>query len=105
VAPGATYKSFTAALTDVITSPAHGFVDTDPVYVLGDSLPTGIAEGTEYFVRDVTTDTFKLAATSGGAAIDLTTVGSGTVVKALKKTIGINDQLKLAAGSIVVQLR
>ena len=33
---------------------------------------TGIVATTDYFVRDVTANTFKLAASRGGAAIDLT---------------------------------
>jgi hypothetical protein len=42
---------------------------------------TGLAVDTTYYVRDVATNTFKLAATKGGAAIDITADGSGTVQK------------------------
>lgn len=73
-------KLFTGeSLDDVVTCIAHGFSDTDTVVVFGDNLPTGLTAGTVYYVRDATTDTFKLAATSGGAAIDLTADGSGEV--------------------------
>lgn len=41
------------------------------------TLPGGITEGTTYFVRDVSGSTFKVAATSGGAAIDLTAAATG----------------------------
>jgi hypothetical protein len=74
---------FTAvAGTDIITSDAHGFTLTDESVVFwdlgaGSVLPTGITEGTRYFVRDISGDTFKIAATAGGAAIDLTTDGGG----------------------------
>jgi hypothetical protein len=72
-----------AASTDVVTSYSHGFNDTDQVVVYGvvgaTSLPTGISHGGVYFVRDSTTHTFKLALTSGGAAIDLTTDGGGYI--------------------------
>jgi hypothetical protein len=34
--------------------------------------PTGLTEGTHYFVINAATDTFKVSATSGGAAIDIT---------------------------------
>lgn len=83
---------FTAeADTDVLTADQHGFSDTQQVVVLdatGAVLPTGLVEGTIYFVRDATTDTFKLAATSGGAAIDLTVDGAGFVVRIVPETFG-----------------
>jgi hypothetical protein len=83
-ANGGTPIPFTAVgSTDVITADAHGFVDTNTVVVwdlgAGSVVPTGLVEGTIYFVRDTAGDTFKLAATSGGAAIDLTTDGAGLI--------------------------
>lgn len=42
------------------------------------TLPAPLAENTTYYLRDVTSSTFKLAATAGGAAIDLTDTGTGT---------------------------
>lgn len=41
--------------------------------------PPGLSAATTYFVRDKTTNTFKLALTSGGTAINITVDGSGTV--------------------------
>jgi len=76
---------FTAeADTDVFTADEHGLTDTQTVVVfdtLGAVLPTGLTEGTIYFVRDATTDTFKLAETSGGAAINISADGAGFVQK------------------------
>lgn len=64
--------------TDVITSAGHGLSDGDVLLLTtSNALPAGLSAGTPYFVRDKTTDTFKLSATSGGAAIDLTTAGTG----------------------------
>jgi hypothetical protein len=40
------------------------------------ALPTGLAEDTGYFVRDKSGNSFKVSATAGGAAIDLTTDGT-----------------------------
>ncbi|MFA5989689.1 MAG: hypothetical protein WC803_08800 [Sphingomonas sp.] len=72
---------FTAdAATDVITSPAHGFSDTQTIVFYGGTPPAGLTEGTTYFVRDATADTFKVAATSGGVAINLTSAGSNLCV-------------------------
>jgi hypothetical protein len=58
--------------TDVFTATGHGFSDTNTIVFYGGSAPTGITVGTVYFARDVATDTFKVAATSGGSAIDIT---------------------------------
>lgn len=44
----------------------------------GGALPPELVAGTSYFTRDGTLSTFKLAATAGGAAINLSTAGSGT---------------------------
>jgi len=63
------------ATTDVVSAPAHGYSDTQTIVFYGDTCPNPLVEGTVYYVRDATTDTFKVAATSGGAAIDLTTSG------------------------------
>lgn len=74
--------------TDVFDSPAHGFSDTNQVLVWGadGTLPTGVSEGTVYFIRDATTDTFKLATTSGGTAINITVVGTGVLQKIVPET-------------------
>jgi hypothetical protein len=66
--------------TDVLTSTAHPFSDDDEVIVSnsGGAPPSPLVAGTGYFVRDATANTLKLAATLGGAAINLTTNGTGT---------------------------
>jgi hypothetical protein len=80
---GGAGKAFTvAASTDIFSSTAHGFSSGDAV-VLRTGLTPGapLAAGTVYFVRDVATNTFKVAATVGGAAINITSDGSGVVSK------------------------
>lgn len=73
-------QSFTAdAGTDVITANAHGLSNGQTLRFKGADLPGGLVQVTVYYVRDVTTNTFKLAATGGGAAIDITDAGSGTM--------------------------
>lgn len=70
---GGSEKEYIAdATADTITSPAHGYADGDKVVFYRGTVPAGLTEGTVYFVRDSTTNTFKVAATAGGAAIDLT---------------------------------
>ncbi len=63
---------------DTLESKYHGLSDGFPVRVAtSDTLPGGLAVATTYYVRDVTTHTFKLAATLGGSAIDIADVGVG----------------------------
>lgn len=72
---GATPKNFMAVpSSDTIYSTAHGWSDTQKIVFFG-TVPGGLTEGTTYFVRDAATDSFKVAATSGGAAIDITSAG------------------------------
>lgn len=66
--------------TDTITITGHSWSDTRRVQLTSTgSLPTPLQPATWYYVRDSAADTFKLAATSGGAAIDLTDAGTGTI--------------------------
>ena len=63
--------------TDVITVTAHGLSDADPVrFTNTGNLPAPLEPDTDYFVRDKTADTLKVAAASGGTAIDITSVGT-----------------------------
>lgn len=76
-ANGGTPKEFLAQpATDLILSTAHGYSDTNTVVFYNGTVPAPLVEGTVYFVRDAATDSFKIAATSGGAAIDITSAGS-----------------------------
>ena len=62
--------------TNVITFAGHGLSDTDQItynQVGGGTLMTNVTDGQTVFVRDATTDTFKIAATSGGTAINIGT--------------------------------
>lgn len=72
--------AFTASAgTDLITATGHSRVNGDKLRLeTTGTLPGGLAAATDYFVRDLSGATFKLAATPGGAAIDITSAGSGT---------------------------
>jgi hypothetical protein len=76
-------KAFTvAASTDKFTSTAHGFLLGDAVVLRSGLVPGApLATETVYFARDVETNAFKLTATEGGAAINITSDGSGTALK------------------------
>ena len=75
-ANGGNEKGFQVGVTgNTILNELHGLVDTDKVVFYGGTPPTGITEGTIYFVVGNTAgdpDTFQVSATSGGAAIDIT---------------------------------
>src|SRR3990167_110677 len=72
-------STFTAAVTDIITATAHGLSDGDMLFfsTLG-TLPAGLSLNTAYYVRDATTNTFKVSETAGGSAVDITDTGSST---------------------------
>jgi len=85
--------TFTAAGTDIVTMADHGFsyaIDSagrvaGPIRVTTSAadLPAGLAIDTDYWVRTIDQDTFKLyateaAAVSNGTAVDITDAGTGT---------------------------
>lgn len=77
--------SFTFATTDVdtgsdtITKSDHGLKDGNAVvFSTTTTLPAGLSLATTYYVVSATSTTFKVAATRGGSAIDITTTGTGT---------------------------
>jgi len=64
--------------TDIITATAHGFIDDIVVYLrTTGNLPGGLSPYVAYYVVNSTLNTLQLSTTSGGAAIDLTSVGVG----------------------------
>ncbi len=75
----------TSAVTISAASPGvvgwvyHGLAEATPITFTnsGGALPTGLVAGTTYYVKTPLADSFNLAATPGGAAIN-TTGGSGT---------------------------
>lgn len=72
--------TFSPSPTNNINWTSHGLAVGDPVqfYCTG-GMPTGITAFTIYFVQSVVSSSaFKIAATSGGAAISFTGSGSGT---------------------------
>lgn len=92
-----------------ITVPSHGYVADNRVVFyasMGATLPTGITEGTVYFVlaTGLATDTFRISTTSGGSAVDITAIGAGLV--GLVTPIAIADTISpnFAAGALIVNL-
>jgi len=76
-AGGASPRNFVSvAGTDTVYSPAHGWTDGQKVVVFNGTPPGGITEGDVLFVRDAESDSFKLAGTLGGSAIDMVSAPS-----------------------------
>ncbi len=82
--------SFTAS-SSVFTAAAHGMINGDIVNLVnvGGALPAGLAVSTTYYVVNVTTNTFQLALTSGGAAIVTGDDGSAAQYFILAKSVYI----------------
>lgn len=81
IANGGDEKEFSVDLTaDTVLAPAHGYPANQKIAFYGDTPPTGLTEGTVYFAVTVTTDTFQVSLTSGGAAINLTGYNAGKCV-------------------------
>jgi hypothetical protein len=66
--------------TNFITSTAHGLVDGAELNYnnAGGTSITGLTSGSDYFVVNKTVNTFQLALTSGGDAIDITGTGNNS---------------------------
>ena len=82
-----TYNNTSEVITAVdisaetLTSNSHAFTNGDRVRVasIGGANPGGLTAGQTFFVVGATANTFQLSATLGGAAVDITDTGSGTI--------------------------
>jgi len=96
---------------DLVTKTAHGLSNGDRVSFATIVTTTGILTNTIYFVVNAAANTFQVSATSGGAAIALTTNGTGTVrwesvVTAVTTNTSITvSRPATASGSTALQFR
>lgn len=72
--------TFTAdAGTDFLTSVAHGLTNGQRVKLSSaGTIPAGLSTSIVYYVVAKTDDTYQVSLTSGGAAVNFTSAGSGT---------------------------
>jgi TP901-1 family phage major tail protein len=70
--------TFTAS-SDLVTLNNHGLANGDLVQFDTIVTTTGIVVDTDYYVISATTNTFQVALTSGGSAINLISDGTGTL--------------------------
>lgn len=107
---GPAAKIFNAlASNDTFTSFAHGMVvDNRVVFYAQDPtsggvLPTGITEGTVYWVLTVpTADTFTVSLTQGGAVVNLTADGCGFAGKVTPIPVAQNIMPQIAIGGQLI---
>lgn len=108
-APRTTLAFTGTATTDNLTATNHGmFTGYGPIQATGGSLPTGMAENTNYWVIAVDANNFKIATSKAnaiaGTAIDLTANGSGSVASvmgAVATGVTVNDPTGFAIGDKV----
>jgi hypothetical protein len=79
---------------DTVTLANHGMSNDDMISFSVITTTTGIVINTIYYIISATTNTFQVAATLGGAALPLTTDGSGTL-KYNAKIVTINTNVSV----------
>lgn len=95
----------TDASPGVFTAPGSSYANGTQVVltpIAGVALPTGFTGDTIYFVVSASGDTFELAATSGGTAINSTAVGAGIVQASGAKTMDTGDTLEVTSLSVTL---
>lgn len=91
---------FTALASDTITIPGLTGLAVDDRIIFhavdGSALPTGITEGTSYWVKTVSGNDVTISATQGGATLDITAVGDGIAYRStpINVVTGVAPQLK-----------
>lgn len=101
----------TTLTNDQLLSVAHGLSDGDRVQLSGvfaEALPTGtgITAGALLYVVASTSNTFKLALTSGGSAIDVTATGGGEGYwqRVVPEIFAAQGQITVATSALVLDL-
>jgi len=77
-----TTKTITAVdtATETVTSNAHGYANGTPIQIAATTtIPAGLLALTTYYVVGATANTFQFSLTVGGAAINITSAGAGTI--------------------------
>ena len=92
--------TITIASPGVLTLANHGYVAGQPVHLTTTgALPTGLSAGSQYFVLNPTTNTFNLALTVGGSAINTSGSQSGVHSVGKSKNAVMVGPLNVASGA------
>jgi len=91
--------AFTAAVTDICTKVAHGYLTGLKVQLTTTTtLPAGLSLATDYFVIYLTADTFSLASSlvfaQAGTAVDITNTGTGVHTITATALAGANYKMQ-----------
>lgn len=71
----------------LLTATAHGLFNGDRVKFGGTAVPGNITAGTYYYLRDVTANTFKVAATLNGTAIAYSSAGTSVTATSIRSLL------------------
>jgi len=101
------FSTDTNLANDTLFSIAHGMSNGDRVIlynVFSEVIPTGITEGTLYFVVGAATNTFQISTTLGGAAVDITALqgGEGFWQRVVPEVFASQGQITVAAGALIL---
>lgn len=98
---------FTAKVDDTITIPGHSLAVDERVSfypAFGSSLPTGLTEGTIYWVKTVSGDDITISTTQGGGTLNITAVGDGVAIESMVLAVSINIAPTFAIGALVATI-
>jgi hypothetical protein len=92
---------------DQFFAPGHGLSNTNTIFVypeFGSTLTAPLASGTVYYVVNSATNTFQVSTTSGGSALDLTTLNSGVVFwqRIVAEVFNAPGNITVAIGALVL---
>lgn len=97
-------RVFTVTDGNLFTVPSHSFADAQQAELkeaLGIGLPVGLAEDTRYWFISASGDTFKLAASEGGAQIDVGS-GVGWIRRIVPRPVLLDDKVEFGSGSLTL---
>lgn len=96
------------ATANTITLPMHGAAADDPVrfssQTTSGTLPGGLSASSSYYAIPVSDDILQVSATAGGAAVDLTTAGTGVILAIFSPTPRVQKQLEAASAQVQAAL-
>jgi hypothetical protein len=103
---GSRQGPFTATTADVLTIPGHSFAVDDRIALYqpsGTTLPTGITEGTVYWIKTVSGADVTLSTTQGGATLDITAIGDGLAYRVTPIAVSAGVTPQLSSGAIIYE--
>lgn len=93
------------ATDNTIYAPGHGRANGHKVVFVGPDLPTGLTEGTPYWVIEATTDSFQVSDEPGGSAEAITADGKGLVGLARFAVVQDGNPVEIPTGDLAFIVR